>query len=175
MVHKGAFENARARVIIADGFQFVQDTQQKFDVIIVDSTDPEEEGPSAVLYQTLFYQSCKQCLNLGGVMVTQNGHPQFEAYPKVALSHLASCFNSTTVYQFCVPTYLGGLQTFGWASDNSDLLHISVQELTRRWEESGISDVKHYTPNYHKSCFVLPKWLVDQVQWSVKESGKGFL
>ena len=50
-LHREAWDDARATVVIADGSAFVVNTQDKFDVIIVDSTDPVPDGPSAVLYQ----------------------------------------------------------------------------------------------------------------------------
>jgi len=163
-LHEGAWDHPNNTTIVGDGIKFVQETSESFDIIIIDSTDPEEEGPSNVLYQVPFYEQCKRCLTPGGIVVTQNGHPQFESYPKIALSHLAKVFKYTTVYQFSVPTYMGGLQTFAFASDNPNTLSISVEELERRWKASGITNVKHYTPEYHKSTFVLPKWLKEQVE-----------
>lgn len=162
-LHDGAWENPRVKVIVGDGIKFVQETEDRFDVVIIDSTDPEEDGPSMALYRSPFYQSCKRCMTEGGIIVTQNGHPQFETYSKIALSHLASVFKHATVYQFCVPTYMGGLQCFAFASDNPNTLSVPLEELEKRWAATGITKVKHYTPEYHKSVFVLPKWLKEQV------------
>ncbi len=52
----GSFENPRATVIIDDGVKFVAETDELFDVILIDSTDPEEDGPSSVLYSEEFYK-----------------------------------------------------------------------------------------------------------------------
>lgn len=159
------WDDPRVELIIGDGAKFVQTQRDvQYDVIIVDSTDPTPDGCSAVLYQQEFYQGCRALLSPGGIIVTQNGHPNFEAYSQTALTHLAACFDCVTVYQFCVPTYLGGLQAFGWASDNKELLNISVEELSQRWHETGVTDVETYTPQYGKSCFVLPRWLLAMVQ-----------
>lgn len=162
-LHAGVWENPNVTTIVGDGIKFVEETPERFDVIIIDSTDPVEEGPSSVLYKPAFYQSCKRCLNPGGILVAQNGHPQFESYSRVALSHMAQVFKHTTVYQFSVPTYLGGLESIGFASDNPDTISISVEELEKRWKATGIDNAKHYTPAYHKAVFVLPKWLQQQV------------
>jgi len=171
-LHDGAFDNPRAKVIVGDGIKFVEESQEKFDVIIIDSTDPEEDGPSSVLYKIPFYQNCKRCLNEGGIIVTQNGHPQFETYPKIALSHLASVFKYTSLFNFCVPTYMGGLQGFAFASENPETLSVSIEELEKRWKNSGITNNKHYTPEYHKSSFVLPKWLKQQVEEALQLAKK---
>src|SRR4051794_40045566 len=43
----------------------VKETKKQFDVILIDSTDPEEGGPSSVLFQKQFYSDCKSCLAPG--------------------------------------------------------------------------------------------------------------
>ena len=50
-----AFSDPRAELIIDDGLKFVKETKEKFDVIIVDSTDPG--GPSTLLFGDEFYQN----------------------------------------------------------------------------------------------------------------------
>src|SRR5271166_1638818 len=65
--------NPRFDLIIDDGMNYVRSTERRFDVIIVDSTDPQ--GPGKVLFSERFYSGCRRCLNRGGVMVTQNGVP----------------------------------------------------------------------------------------------------
>lgn len=51
-ISAGAFDNPRAEVIITDGIRFMAETDRKFDVIIVDSTDPI--GPGEVLFSEAF-------------------------------------------------------------------------------------------------------------------------
>ena len=63
----------RFDLVIDDGMKFVAGTDRRFDVIIVDSTDPQ--GPGAVLFTYDFYAACKRCMAAGGIMVTQNGVP----------------------------------------------------------------------------------------------------
>lgn len=165
----GKWDDPRVTVVIDDGANFVKSHKKgAYDVVIVDSTDPTPDGCSAVLYQQAFYHSCHSLLKEGGVIVTQNGHPNFEAYSQTALSHLAACFKHTTMYQFCVPTYLGGLQAFGWASDNGDLLDVTLAELSQRWSATGIGDVEVYCPRFGLSCFALPLWMERMVQEATK-------
>nr|WP_199899749.1 hypothetical protein [Sneathiella glossodoripedis] len=63
-VSGGAFEDPRLEIVVADGCSFVKATGKKWDVIIIDSTDPY--GPGEVLYSQEFYTDCKSCLNEGG-------------------------------------------------------------------------------------------------------------
>ena len=50
---RGAFQDPRVEIVIADGLQFVQETALRFDVIISDSTDPV--GPGEALFTKGFY------------------------------------------------------------------------------------------------------------------------
>src|SRR5690606_2736115 len=72
-VSGGAFDDPRLDLVIADGCKFVKETDETWDVIIIDSTDPH--GPGEVLYTQEFYSDCKSCLTPGGVIITQNGVP----------------------------------------------------------------------------------------------------
>src|SRR5499427_6460739 len=54
----------RFDLVIDDGMNYVAKTDRRFDVIIVDSTDPQ--GPGKVLFSSRFYAGCKRCLNAGG-------------------------------------------------------------------------------------------------------------
>src|SRR5215831_3058688 len=65
--------NSRFELVIDDGMRYVAKTDRRFDVIIVDSTDPQ--GPGKVLFSKRFYAACKRCMAAGGVLVTQNGVP----------------------------------------------------------------------------------------------------
>src|SRR5690606_22441496 len=73
---QGAFNNPRANIIIDDGYRHMENCQQKYDLIICDSTDPI--GPGEVLFTSTFYENCKACLNEDGIMVTQNGVMYFQ-------------------------------------------------------------------------------------------------
>jgi len=65
-----AFEDPRSELVIADGAEFVRTCSERYDVIIIDSTDPI--GPGQVLFTQAFYESCKGRLSPGGILVTQN-------------------------------------------------------------------------------------------------------
>lgn len=155
----GAFDNPRLDLIIADGAQFVKETERRFDVILVDSTDPI--GPGAVLFTAEFYADCKRCLTPGGVVVTQNGVP-FVQPEEVTNSYrrLGESFTDVHFYRAAVPTYQGGDMAFGWASDNAQLRQVSISELTHRYQASRI-ETRYVTPELHAASFALPKTIQD--------------
>src|SRR5262249_12331461 len=53
---KPVFADDRFDLVIADGMKYVARTDRRFDVIIVDSTDPQ--GPGKVLFSQKFYAAC---------------------------------------------------------------------------------------------------------------------
>jgi len=106
-ISKGAFDDRRLDLVFADGLDFVRTSAPRFDVIIVDSTDPI--GPGEVLFGADFYGGCKQALREGGVLVTQNGVPFVQDDElRETLKSLHSLFADASCYLATVPTYVGG-------------------------------------------------------------------
>ena len=158
---QGAFDNPRANIIIADGMDFVRETEQTFDVVISDSTDPI--GPGEILFSDNFYAQCKRILNPGGILVTQNGVAFFQLEEvQTTARRMSRYFSDTTFYSAAVPTYYGGIMTFAWGSNELAMRDIDVDTLNQRYDASGI-DTLYYTPDIHKASFALPKYVVDAI------------
>src|SRR6478735_445351 len=79
------FEDRRIESVIADGLHYVADKANhgRFDVIIVDSTDPH--GPGAVLSPRAFNEDARRFLGAGGVMVTKTGVLFFQLHDLAAI------------------------------------------------------------------------------------------
>ncbi len=63
------FMHPNASVHIGDGFKFLADKKNEFDVIITDSSDPE--GPAESLFQKPYFELLYGALREGGVITTQ--------------------------------------------------------------------------------------------------------
>ena len=63
------FQHPNVQVHVGDGFQFLRDRTNEFDVIITDSSDPE--GPAETLFQKPYFQLLHGALREGGVITTQ--------------------------------------------------------------------------------------------------------
>lgn len=63
------YANPKVKVHIGDGFKFLDDYKNEFDVIITDSSDPE--GPAESLFQKPYFQLLHGALREGGVITTQ--------------------------------------------------------------------------------------------------------
>ncbi len=154
----GAFDDPRLNLVIGDGKAFVGATDRRFDVIIVDSTDPD--GPGAALYSPDFYAGCKRCLTDGGVMVTQNGVP-FVQEEEVRNSYrdLSALFADVGFYLVPVPSYTGGALAVGWATDDSTLRQLDAETIAGRIEACGF-DTRYYSAAIHTASFALPPELL---------------
>lgn len=158
----GAFEHSKANVVIADGVDFVTDCTEKFDVIISDSTDPI--GPGEVLFTSRFYQGIQSCLNDGGVFVAQNGVSFMQADEvTTTFKRLSPLFNESSFYSAAVPTYVGGIMTFAWATNDLSLKQQSVDVIRSRYDAAAI-ETRFYTPELHIGAFALPKYVQQAIQ-----------
>ncbi|MEX1037143.1 MAG: polyamine aminopropyltransferase [Sneathiella sp.] len=153
-VSGGAFDDPRLELVIADGCKFVKETDVQWDVIIVDSTDPH--GPGEVLYTEEFYRDCKSCLNDGGIIITQNGVPFVqESELRESYDRLGGLFTDVTFYLAAIPSYVGGVMAYGWATDDTDHRKTSLAKLAQRFIEAEI-ETDYYTPEVHQAAFALP-------------------
>ncbi len=158
---KGAFDDERLDLVIADGAKFVAETEQRFDVAIIDSTDPI--GPAEVLFTEAFYGNVKRCLNDGGVIATQNGVPFLQrAELTSTLAAFRKLFRDATCYLATVPTYVGGPMAFGWGTDDESLRQLPEDEIARRFAAAGI-ETRYYTPAVHRAAFSLPPYIEDMI------------
>jgi len=158
-ISNGAFDDPRTDLIITDGVKFVAETNKRFDVIIVDSTDPI--GPGEVLFTESFYADCHRCLNDGGVLVTQNGVPFFQGDEVINTFHrMGKTFADNGFYTAVVPTYIGGFMTLGWGTDDASLRDVDIETLRARFANAGIK-MRYYTPDVHKAAFALPQFILD--------------
>lgn len=157
-VSNGSYDNPRVKLIIQDAKKFVKETKETFDVIIIDSNDPE--GAAKVLFSSEFYGDCKKILNSGGILVNQNGIPYMQKDElRLTKENRSPHFKNVTFYLTCVPTYAGGLMALGWASDKKfKLSHRKLQDRLTQIE----GKMRYYTPEIHKAAFALPQFLLDE-------------
>ncbi|MEA2903071.1 MAG: spermidine synthase [Alphaproteobacteria bacterium] len=152
----------RFDLVIDDGMKFVANTDRRFDVIIVDSTDPM--GPGKILFSNRFYAACKRCLAKGGVLVTQNGVPIFQAGELTAgINKFRRLFADSACYVAAIPTYIGGHMAMGWATDNKKLRQTPSKTIEARYRKAGSFPTKYWSPEIHKAAFALPRFIADRV------------
>jgi spermidine synthase len=152
-----AFADPRLTIEVADGAAFVAATGQRFDVILVDSTDPI--GPGAALFTKNFYASLRRCLRPGGIVVTQCGVPfvQRDEFA-IAMQNLARVFQIADCYVLATPSYAGGHMALGWGSSDRDPRDPPLEILMERASPLA---TRYYTPEVHHAAFALPRYILD--------------
>lgn len=72
-MHQNSFDDPRVELYFEDGRKFIENSKDSsFDVIIMDSTDPLEGGPSYLLFTLEFYKEVIRKLTKNGVFVVQS-------------------------------------------------------------------------------------------------------
>jgi spermidine synthase len=155
-ISDGAFDDPRLNLVIADGAAFMKETAERFDVIIVDSTDPI--GPGEVLFTDTFYGHAQRALTEGGILVTQNGVPFLQGEELTGtMRAFKALFADWTCYLATVPTYAGGPMAFGWGT-GGEARSVPLEVLQKRFADAAI-ETDYYTPEVHKAAFALPGYV----------------
>ena len=156
-VHHGALDDPRVRIEIADGFDYVRNATARYDLIVLDLTDPG--GPSTPLYTSDFYRACAARLPPDGALVLHVGSPV--AHPERVhdgLSRLRDAFASVTPYLTSIPLY-GGLWMMACASTRLDLGALDAAGVERRLRERGIGGLQYYNGDTHRAALALPNFV----------------
>ena len=159
---KPVFADRRFESVIDDGAKYVAATDRRFDVIIVDSTDPI--GPGKILFGAKFYAGCRRCMKPGGVLVTQNGVPFFQNNElTTTMLRYRRLFADASCYVAAIPVYVGGHMALGIASDDKQVRRHSVATIARRYRKAGSFKTKYWTPQVHVAAFAQPRFIAELV------------
>ena len=159
---KPVFADKRFESVIDDGMKYVAKTDRRFDVIIVDSTDPQ--GPGKILFSQKFYAACKRCMRPGGVLVTQNGVPIYQPSELTSsITKFRSLFADGSCYIAAIPTYVGGHMAMGFATDNTRLRQTPAKTIAERYRKAGSFKTRYWTPEVQAAAFALPRFIGDAV------------
>ena len=154
-------DDPRVHIHIADGLKFIRSCENKYDLIIVDSSDPF--GPSEGLFTREFYGSCFNALKEDGIMVNQQGSPFYaEDASAMQRSHkrIASTFPISRVYQAHIPTFAAGYWLFGFASKK----YHPIDDLdAEAWKALNMR-TRYYTTKLHIGAFYLPAFLEEMLR-----------
>lgn len=149
--------------MIADGLKYVRSTQKKYDLILVDSTDPF--GPGESLFTREFYGNCYDILREDGVLVNQHESPYYKSDAREVKSiyeKTISIFPIDKLYQAHIPTYPSGHWLFGFLSKKYDPLRdLQVEQ----WSALDL-ETFYYNLDLHRGSFALPNYvlkLIDKI------------
>ena len=172
-ISDGAFNSNKVNLIIGDGKKYIESTNQKFDCIILDLTDPF--GPSASLYTSEFFTKIKQNLNHNGILSL---HIQSPITRPLILQRIYSTLKSVfthvnTIFNY-IPLY-GTLWGFGIASNTINIDTITSNDIKNILNQHNINDLKFYNEKTHFALTAIPNYIqniLNQSQEIITELNK---
>ncbi|HEX6956726.1 MAG TPA: polyamine aminopropyltransferase [Ferrovibrio sp.] len=152
-----AFADRRTNLIVGDGAQWVAETDERYDLVIVDRPDPV--GPATVLFSKAFYDNCRRVMKPGAILVAQNGVPHMQG-PELtgAVKLFQKIWAHSGTYLAVVPTYVCGFMSLTWASDR-DITDIDPRLVFRRFDKANLKGLNYYNPEIHFGAFALPNFV----------------
>ena len=148
-----SFSDSRADVRCMDAMKFIRETSERYDVVIVDSTDPVDFA--AGLFQSGFYGDVKRVMTDSAMLSELTESPFTDtALMRQAIREMRKVFPVVRMYWGAVPTYPSGMWTYGVASMREDP---SVPVRT-------VKPTRYYTNEIHRASFILPPFLEELIQ-----------
>jgi spermidine synthase len=153
-IHHGALDDPRVEVRIGDGLAYVRDTHERFDLGLLDLTDPDT--PASALYTAEFFSSVKNLLNPGGAMVLHTASPIFRPdVVSMLYQRLQRIFNIVAPMGLYIPLY-GAYWSFAVCSESLDPRTIATTQIADVIASAPLTDLNYYNPETHQGLFALP-------------------
>ncbi len=163
--HRGSFEDARVRLLHADALSYLEETDERFDIAVIDVPDPMEAGPAYLLFTREFYTLLRDRLNDGGLMVAQSGPtgPSFyeQCFSAVA-NTVASVFPTVTLTETFVPSF-GSTWGFVIGSLGPDPSSMSVEEVDAAAAARVRGALRYFDGITLRGMVSVPKYLRESV------------
>jgi spermidine synthase len=159
-MHQGAFDDPRTELRHEDARGWLERTQERFDVAIVDLTEPLEAGPACLLFTREFYQLLSDRLTPHGTLALQAGMTKLGELDFYAAMNrtLQAVFPFVRAYQSFIPCF-GTPWGFAVAGKQDDPEALAPASVDRRLAERGVGPMRFYDGLAHQHMLSLPVFL----------------
>lgn len=152
--HVKGLADSRANLVFEDGKQFINDSTESFDVILLDLSDPI--GPAFELFQKEFHRSVYNRLADDGILVAQSEAPLLNGeIIQPMYKNLRDIFPIVKMYTCFMPIYPSGHWSFAFCSKKYDPLEDFKRERVRQ----ANLDTRYYNEDVHTGSFALPQFI----------------
>ena len=149
-----ALSHPDLNLYIEDGLKFIKNTSEKYDIILIDSTDPI--GPAVPLFGPDFYKDVFNALTDEGIVAAQGESPYFFPKSQDKLMNIyKSLFPIHLFYFYGNMTYPGGLWSFILGSKKHHPLKNIQTHKIKKIENS----FQYYNADIHQSAFAMPNFV----------------
>ncbi|AOA62245.1 Spermidine synthase [Komagataella phaffii CBS 7435] len=157
-----SYKHPKVTLHIGDGFKFLDEYKNTFDVIITDSSDPE--GPAASLFEKPYFKLLNDALTEKGVITTQGEN--IWLHMEIIKNLKKACLEVFPVveYAYCtIPTYPSGQIGFMVCSkDPNASLKFPLRSFSDTFEKEHL---RYYNKKIHEASFILPTWARDALDF----------
>ncbi len=158
--HQGAFTDPRLTLRHADARRYLAETDERFDTILVDITDPLPGSPARLLFTREFYHLAAQRLTDDGTLAVQaeSANLSVLSLHLSIIKTLQAVFPAVRSYQANVPSYADAW-AFGLAAKQPDALDLAPAEVDRRLAERGVHNLRFFTGAVYAALLTAPPYL----------------
>jgi spermidine synthase len=175
-VHHGALDDPRVEHIAQDGFAFVRSTYNRYDLILLDLTDPSTldcATPALDCYTTEFFAACRQIMTEQSALVMHLGSPFYhpERFSRLH-RQLSTVFSQVRPYTVFVPLY-GALWGMAVAGNGLDPKMLHCSEAALRLTQRKLGDLQYYNAEIHAALFALPNFVQNLIRYKTNKLREG--
>ncbi len=154
-VSQNSFSDERVKVFIERGEKFLKNTNEKYDIIIIDSLNFGEKN-SLALFSLKFYKRAFKILTKEGILITLGASfLDFENFVKKIFLRLKKVFPKVFILRFCVPSFHCGEYCFLIGSKKIDLKKAKIEKKFEKFKKKF--SLKYFSPEIFKASLTLPK------------------
>jgi len=156
--HKGSFDDPRVELKFLDARKYLEETKDRYDIIVIDISEPVEEGPAYLLYTREFYSLVQNRLTPNGLITLQAGSTALTSLTCLSAVYqtIKAVFPIVVPYQACIPSF-GIPWGFVLASKLVDPRKISIEEINKTISKRIRGELRYYDGETHTGQFLLPK------------------
>ena len=149
-----SLDHPKVNFLLMDAVQYVRDIKEKFDIILIDSTDPVIEQ-SEGLFTVSFYRDCLNALTEQGILASQVGDISFDTGVVLGVfSKLKEVFPIVRIFRAPIPSYTLVPYSFAFCSKT---IRPEMGLGPSRFPKSF--QTRYYNDQIHKAAFALPEHL----------------
>jgi spermidine synthase len=147
-----SWDDPRLTIRFADGAEFLERTDETFDALLVDGSDPE--GPAARLFEPAFFAACRRRLAEGGALGIQSESPFLmpEVFAQIR-RNAAACFERVHPFFGPAPLYAAGPWSYLHCSRSIDPTAIDARRAAHLERTA-----RYWSAAVHRGALAVPPY-----------------
>ncbi|MEM5793280.1 MAG: fused MFS/spermidine synthase [Candidatus Aenigmatarchaeota archaeon] len=162
----GSFDDPRVEIVYEDGRRFLENSKEKYDVIILDLTDPS--GPSKFLFTQEFYSLVSKSLKEGGVVSLDADTPDYWGKFPYIFKTISTVFKNKYPYTVYIPSFMIRIGMI--VCSNYDISFMKDEKFVEKEIKKNNLNLNYFTPRELANLFKIEKNINDLLKYEYKIS-----